>query len=173
MVGESYCRWDSLSTYFPTLSFLFREINVEQGPRRTQIKVRLKEKNEEVGEALIRRLQNSCASLSNHTSTYGTVRANYVNHDKRFKTTVCCEDYANAERVLQPIYEVIGDSYEREYLSLTTARNYSNSAKRTTPLASLLVNTVNYQTMIVVKLYKVVLLINGISSPIVLFKATL
>lgn len=53
VVGESCYRWDSVPTCFPTLSFTFREIDVEQGPRRAQIKVRLKERNEEVEEAKV------------------------------------------------------------------------------------------------------------------------
>lgn len=170
VVGESYYRWDSVSTYFPTLSFLFREISVEQGPRRTQIKVRLKERNEEVGEEEITRLEASCRDLSNLMYTYGTMRANYVNGDKRFKTTVFCRDYPNVERVLQSICRVIGDPYDKRHLSLTTARDRPNSIKRSTPLAGVPVNTVNYQTTRIVKLYKVVLMINGLASPIIIYK---
>lgn len=173
VVGESYYRWDSVSTYFPTLSFLFREINVGQDPRRTQIKVRLKKRNEEIGEAEIGRLKASCAALSNLMYTYETVRANYVSQDKRFKTTVFCKDPSAVKRVLDPICEVIGEPYESRNLSITTARNRSNTTKRTTPLAGVPINTVSYQTTITVKLYKVVLLVNGLSSPIVIYKTTL
>ncbi|BDA51812.1 hypothetical protein COCOBI_pt-0960 (chloroplast) [Coccomyxa sp. Obi] len=172
IVGESYYWWDSVSTYLPTLCLVFCEINVEQGPRRTQIKVRLKEKNEEVGDAEINRLRSSCAALSSLTDTYGIVRANYVNHDKWFKTTVFCADPPNVERVLQPICGVIGDPYDDRNLSLPTARESPNYRKRTTSLADVPINTVNYHTTVVVKFYKVGLLINELSLPIVLFKAT-
>lgn len=171
VVGESYYRWDSVSTYFPTLSFLFREINVEAGPRRTQIKVRLKQRNQEIQDADVARIEASCASLDNLQYTYGTLRANYVNHDKRFKTTVFCQDVDNVDRVLKPICDVIGDPYERQNLSLTAARSRSNPHRRTTPIAGVGVNSVLYQTTIIVKLYKVVLLINGAASPIVIYKS--
>ena len=173
VVGESHYRWDSVSTYFPTLSFLFREINVGQTPRRTQIKVRLKERNEEIGEAEIQRLKASCAALSNLMYNYGTIRANYVSQDKRFKTTVFCKDSSAVERILYPICQVIGEPYESRNLSITSARNRPNSTKRTTSLAGISINTVNYQTTITMKLYKVVLLVNGLSSPIVVFKTSL
>ena len=133
VVGESYYRWDSVSTYFPTLSFLFREINVEAGPRRTQIKVRLKQRNQEIQDADVARIEASCASLDNLQYTYGTLRANYVNHDKRFKTTVFCQDVDNVDRVLKPICDVIGDPYERQNLSLTAARSRSNPHRRNHP----------------------------------------
>ena len=172
IVGESYYRWDSVSTYFPTLSFSLTLICVRLGPCSTLISRKMKERNEQVGEVEIRRLKSSCASLSSLMYTYGTVRANCVNHDKRFKTTVFCKDYPNVEGVLQPICRVIDDPYERRNLSLTTERDRSNSTRRTTPLAGVPPNTVNYQTTIVVKLYKVVLLVNGLPSPVVIYRST-
>ena len=50
IVGESYYRWDSTSTYFPTLTFLFKEVEASQykSTRRSQIKVRLNKRNEDL-----------------------------------------------------------------------------------------------------------------------------
>lgn len=41
VVGESYYKWDSISTYYPTITFLFKEQGVSQYPRKSQIKLRL------------------------------------------------------------------------------------------------------------------------------------
>lgn len=50
VVGQSYVKWDSSSFYYPTLLFLFKEINVTNYPRKTQVKLRLKKKNTEITE---------------------------------------------------------------------------------------------------------------------------
>ena len=50
IVGESYYKWDSISTYYPTVTFLFKEEGGLQYPRRSQIKVRLAKTNSEISE---------------------------------------------------------------------------------------------------------------------------
>lgn len=37
VVGESYYKWDSVSTYYPTITFLFKETETSQYPRRSQV----------------------------------------------------------------------------------------------------------------------------------------
>ena len=64
VVGESYYKWDSLTTYFRTLTFFFREINAEQYPRKSQVKVRLKQRNEELTELDIGKLKLACKIMS-------------------------------------------------------------------------------------------------------------
>lgn len=48
MGGESYYKWDSVTTYFPTFTFLFREAGVSQYARKSQIKLRLSIRNEDL-----------------------------------------------------------------------------------------------------------------------------
>lgn len=55
---------------------------------RSQIKVRYNKKNEEITVTDIDKYKQKSKSLSNQFYTYGQKRFNYVNPDKRFKTTV-------------------------------------------------------------------------------------
>ena len=88
VVGESYYKWDSVSTYFPTLTFLFKEQKVSKNSHRSQIKLRLPKKNEEISSDDIKTLKSKCVTILNKTYRYGTQRYNYVSSDKRFKTTI-------------------------------------------------------------------------------------
>jgi hypothetical protein len=48
IVGESYFKWDSTASYFPTIVFVFNEITQGETPRRSQIKARFKKLSQEV-----------------------------------------------------------------------------------------------------------------------------
>lgn len=67
IVGESYYKWDSVSTYFPTVTFLFKEQEVSQKPRRSQIKLRLPKKNEELTSDDIKKLKANCVDKKSLT----------------------------------------------------------------------------------------------------------
>ncbi len=88
IVGESYYRWDSVTTYFPTITFLFKEVGVSQYARKSQIKLRLLKRNEDLTTSDIDDLKKSCDAILNSTYCYGTQRFHYVSSDKRFKSTV-------------------------------------------------------------------------------------
>lgn len=169
VVGESYYRWDSTTTYFPTLTFVFREVEVGQYPRKAQIKVRLKKMNKEVTQADIDLLRARCRGLCGLSYTYGTVRANYVSHDKRFKTTIFSNSAETATQVLEPICQTIEEPFEKKNLSLTYDRTRLNSTRRTATLDGIRTNTVDYKTDIKLRLFRVVLLVNGLASPLVVF----
>lgn len=38
IVGESYYEWNSVSSFYPTVTFIFREVNVTTRPKQTQVK---------------------------------------------------------------------------------------------------------------------------------------
>lgn len=40
VVGESYYKWNSVSSFYPTVVFIFREVETLHRPKRTQIKTR-------------------------------------------------------------------------------------------------------------------------------------
>ena len=86
VVGESYFKWDSTCTFFPTITFLFKELNTYQYPRRSQIKVRYGKRNEEITDEDIRKLKEKSVLLLSQQYSYGTERYNYISSDKRFKT---------------------------------------------------------------------------------------
>jgi hypothetical protein len=122
VVGESYYRWDSVTTYFPTVTFLFREIGDTTYPRRSQIKVRLRQRNEELTELDIEKLKVSCQAVSTLRYTYGNTKINYVSSDKRFKTTMFAQDAPMAISILQNICDVIEEPFLERNISLIIGR---------------------------------------------------
>ena len=67
IVGESYYKWDSTCTYFPTLTFLFKEVKTSQYPRRSQIKVGLNKRNEDLTDLDINILKSKCHQKKKHS----------------------------------------------------------------------------------------------------------
>lgn len=170
IVGESYYRWDATSTYYPTLTFLFKEENTEQYPKRSQIKVRLNKKNEEVTDADISMLKRNCNKLINQRYTYGTDRYNYVSADKRYKTTVFGSNVSEIISLFTNLLSVLDEPFLERNLSITFGRNRINQTKRSKPLGDIKINEMDYQSSFSVKFYKAVLLVNGLEKPIILAK---
>jgi hypothetical protein len=59
-VGESYFRFDSVSTYFPTVTFLFKETGTTPYAKRSQLKLKLKKRNEELTDQDVKSLKVKC-----------------------------------------------------------------------------------------------------------------
>ena len=171
VVGESYYKWDSVSTYYPTITFLFKETETSQYPRRSQVKIRLNKKNQEITEKDIIILKTKSIQLLNQTYTYGQNRYNYVSKDKRFKTTLFGSDTKEIKNLLNNLLSIIDDPFEEKNLSLTINRNRQNLTKRQKSLSSIKPNLINYQTIFPLKLFKIVLLVNGMSAPLILAKS--
>ncbi len=70
--------------------------------------------------------------------------------------------------MFKSIFNVIGEPFEAENLSITEQRNRVNTTKRSVPLSTIGQNKINYQEDFKVEFYKAVLLINGLESPIVI-----
>ena len=66
------------------------------------------------------------------------------------------------------IFSVIDEPFEVRNLSITEQRNRVNITKRSIPLSTVGLNKLNYQEDFNVELYKAVLLVNGLESPIIL-----
>lgn len=171
IVGESYYRWDSVTTYFPTITFLFKEVGVSQYARKSQIKLRLSKRNEELTTLDIDNLKRSCNAILNSTYSYGTQRFNYVSSDKRFKTTVFGKNTPQIKKLLSSLFKVINDPFEEHNLSITSSRTRVNQTKRLLPLDTTEVNPITYKASFKVKFRKAVLLVHGLKSPIVLAEA--
>ena len=168
VVGESYYKWDSVTTYFPTITFLFKEVGASQYARKSQIKLRLSKRNEDLTPLDIDNLKRNCTKILSSTYCYGAERFNYVSSDKRFKTTVFGKDPSQIKVLLSSLCEVINDSFEERNLSITSGRTRINNGKRLLPLDTTALNPVSYQASFTVKFRKAVLLVNGLKSPIVL-----
>lgn len=171
IVGESYYKWDSVTTYFPTITFLFKEEGVSQYARKSQIKLRLSKRNEDLTPFDIDNLKRNCVTILNSTYCYGTDRFNYVSSDKRFKTTVFGKNTSQIKALLSSLFKVINEPFEDNNLSMNSSRTRVNQKKRLLPLDTTELNTISYQASFNVKFRKAVLLVNGLKSPIVLAEA--
>ena len=170
IVGESYYRWDSVSSYYPTLTFLFKEVDAEQYPKRSQVKIRYNKSNEDITQSDIKELRIKCEQLAGQSYTYGRQRYNFVSKDKRFKTTIFGQDSSQIKRLFTNLLAVINEPFDDRDLSITFNRNRISSTKRTKSLDGIGLNKVNYQINFPVQLYKVVLFVNNLESPLILYK---
>ena len=168
VVGESYFKWDSVSTSFPTVTFLFREEGDIQYPRRSQIKLRLPKRKLEITDQDIILLRNNCSKIQNSSYNYGTKRLNCVSTDKRFKTTVFGDNPSQIKELFNALFAVIDEPFEERNLSTTVDRNRVNITKLLTPLNGTGSNGITYAGSFKVNFKKAVLLVNGLKSPIVL-----
>lgn len=171
VVGQSYYKWDSISQYFPTITFLFKEINVTNYPRHSQIKLRLKQKNTDISEMVIAKLRLNVLRIAGLTYLYGPIRSLYVSSDKRWKSTIFVEQESEAIQILEKLCNVIDEPFNNKNLSFTTNRQRTNPFKRIIPLDGVDINDVSYNTDLKLKLHKVVLLVNGLKSPIIIYKS--
>ena len=58
IVGESYYKWNSTSSFYPTVVFIFREMNAPNRPKKSQIKTRLNVRTEDLNDQMIQQLHS-------------------------------------------------------------------------------------------------------------------
>ena len=134
IIGQSYFRFDSTSTYFPTLIFKFKEINVDQYARTSQLKIRLKQRTEDLTQEDINVLRVNCENLGPIKYTYGRVKAYWVNLDRRFKTAIYVDKRETANFVMSSVLSVISESFDDKNFSYTEGIQRQNTTKRKNPL---------------------------------------
>jgi conjugal transfer/entry exclusion protein len=117
VVGESYFRYDSTSSFYPTLFFRYKE-DIE-GPRArvSQIKMKLKKKGQEITDQDIENLKNRCQLIKDEKYKWGSIRGNYVSKDKRFKTTVFGKDQDSVKQILKAIMPLVDETFEEANLT--------------------------------------------------------
>ena len=170
VIGESYYRWDATSTYFCTLIFKFKETDVNAYARVSQLKVRLKQRNEEITDSDIKDLRSRATSLEGLSYTYGRIRAYYVSSDKRFKTSLFSNSREDANHILTETLSYINDGFDSKNVSFTDKIERENKTSRKHSLDGVAINRYNYKVGIKQKLFKIVLLVNGISRPITIMQ---
>lgn len=168
IVGESYYRFDSTSSYYPTVIFLFKLRNSSGGAGRSQIKLRLPKRSEEVSPEDLGQLRQRVSQLAGLSYRYGGTRLNFVSSDRLAKTVVHVEDPKEGSLVLERICGALGLSFDPSLISQTTGNLRQSSTARTSPLPGWDVRRIKnvrgpYQ------LFKVRLLINGMDGPLTLF----
>lgn len=170
VVGESYYRWDSVTSYYPTITFLFRETQSSQYPKRSQIKIRYNKSNTEITDLDVKELRDKCKRLGGQYYIYGQKRFNYVSKDKRFKTTVFGQEFTEIKSLFTNLLSLIDEPFEDRDLSITLNRNRASVTKRKESLDGIGLNNVNYQISFPVRLHKIVLFVNNLKSPVILWK---
>jgi len=166
IIGQSYFRFDSRSTYFPTLIFKFKEINVKQYACTSQLKIRLKQRTEDLNQEDINTLKVNCENLGPIKYTYGRVKAYWVNLDRRFKTAIYVDKRETANFVMSSVLSVISESFDDKNFSYTEGIQRQNTTKRKNPLGNISLNDYNYKTGYEMKIFKIVFLVNGLTAPV-------
>jgi hypothetical protein len=171
IVGESFYKWDSTSSYYPTLIFVFRESTIGSVKRKSQIKLRYFKNNNEITDQDIQNLKNQALGVRNLGYSYGTNRGNFVSTDKRFKTTIYAQSRDEIKRTLERILPFANEVYDERNLSFTEKSARVRINKRTVETAEIPLNRINYDENFYVQLYRISLLVNGSGRPILIYKA--
>lgn len=170
VVGESYLKWDNISSYFPSICFLFNYREENEPPRRSQITIRLKKTASELTEQDILKLRQTIVTYGPFSYEYGPIRANYVSANKVVRTTIWASSEGQAEKVLETICKLVEIDFDKNLFSFT---NYKKPRPRITarlqPLDGKGLNPVDYKKQCLVTLKKVTLFVNNLEKPINLF----
>ena len=170
IVGESYYKWDSTSSYFPTVIFVFNEMVEAETPRRSQIKARLKKTSQELTDDDIEQLKKRVQQYKEWKYSYGSVRANYVSSDKRWKSTVFASQQSEARSVFQTVGKILDEEIDFKLISFTSLeKKRPRITTRTTPLAGKGLNLSNYDSVFTLQLRKATLLVNNTERPYLLY----
>lgn len=165
IVGESYAKWDSISMYYPTLVFVFNEITSNNKPRRSQVKLRFNKTSADVSEQDLKDIITRVKAQPTIKYIYGPVKGNYVSKDKRFKTTIFGQNKEVIGELLNSLFKVIPENFDKELLSITDiGRKRPSITKRRIALNNVKLNSANYDETFTMQLKSVNILINGINK---------
>ena len=165
VVGESYARWDSICSFYPTIVFVFNEVTGDEKPRRTQIKLRLNQPSTEITDKNVQNIIVKVRNLGEVSYQHGTCKGNYVSSDKRFRTTVWGEDRNNIELILTLLFTVVDEYFDPGLLSTTNIGVKRPSlTKRKQDLFHTGLNNANYNQTFTLKLKSANLLVNGLKT---------
>ena len=136
IVGESYYKWNNTSSFYPTLVLKFKETEVFNKARVTQLKLKLRYTSSELTDAQIKQLANKLIKLKGLSYLHGPIRGNFVSKDKRFKTTVFASSEGEIENLLKSVLELVEEPFIRQNLSITFGRKRDSITRRTEPLGN-------------------------------------
>ena len=94
-----------------------------------------------------------------------------MSSDKRFKTTVYGQTNSQIRNLYQTILPVIKEPFEENNLSYTSGPRRVSITRRNVTLAGIPAQYDDYNLIFQVEIDRVMLLVDGIESPIVLFAA--
>lgn len=112
IVGESHYKYDATSSFYPTITMIFKEINVNQYPRRTQVKLRSPRMTDEVTDEYVQELKDKASLLGGLGYKHGAIRAMFVSMDKRFKTQVIVSQKDEAISLFRKLLGFLGEPFD-------------------------------------------------------------
>jgi methyl-accepting chemotaxis protein len=166
VVGESYYKWDSVNTYYPTITFIYIEPNTTGRRKKVQIRAKLGLKSEDITESFLTELKNKILQLAVKDYVYGIIKLNYVHNAKRFKTTLNVSNKSQGVDILKNILSIIGEQLNLDDISYTEGKQRPSITRRSTPLGEYKTQQDNYNMEFPLTLFRTFILINGLESPI-------
>lgn len=170
VVGMSYSRWDNTANYYPTVTFIFREVTEGNKPRTSQIQLKWKRDPASITDAEVTALKLKIEEKLPITYNHGTIRSNYVQKDKSWKTTIFCDSKTEALPLLRILGGFLGEQIEPNQFSYTESGNRATRTRRREPLDGITPEFIDYQLKFPVELYRAVLMINGLRKPLRLYQ---
>lgn len=158
-----------LVVFIPLFFFRYKENIDGRYARVSQIKMKLKKKSQDVTEEDIQSLKNRCQLIRDITYNWGPIRGNYVSKDKRFKTIIFAQNQDQVNKILKALMPLVQETFDGKNLTFTIGKRRPSVTKRNTPLHGISSNPVNYEAIIVQKLFRVFLQVNGLKQPIQIF----
>ena len=167
VVGESFYRYCTTTTFMLTLILVFKEETENKNPRRSQLKFKLKK---------------TFLEITDRSFNYGTLRCTYVSEDKNLKNVLYTKTKKDAKLLLQFIYPLIGHTFDaslrddriedadEKNLSFTESRNRAIFNRRKKPLDGIKPFSQDYSRFFKVNLYRVVLQVNNLEKPVLIYK---
>lgn len=172
VVGESFYKWNSMSSYYPTLVCIFREEGPGVNKRRCQIKVQLPFLSDSITDQDLAEIRRKLALQTQLGWRHGTIRSTYVSPDKKFKTSVFVNSRQDAKTVLAGVCSVAGVIFDARCISFTEGRHRVSITRRTRIMENVPLLEADYTQPFNVKLFKAAVLINGLERPITVFIAS-
>lgn len=170
VVGESFYRYVSTTTFAPTLILLFNEKSDEKYKRRCQYKFKILKTSEEIDQKFIDDLREDFRVLKQRHFYYGNTRTTYVSADKQIRNVVYAKNKEEATNMLKFIYPILGYTYDDKNASYTVGRNRAAFHKRKQPLDNIQPLDLDYNVECYMELKRVVLHVSALGKPIVIYR---
>lgn len=169
IVGESYLRYDSNSTYSPSLHLKFKTKFREDARRTSQIKLRFNYPTDQIDAAHLEQLRKQVASLNNLTYVAGKIRCNYVAEKRLFKTTIFSDSEQTVKDLLRQLIPLTNTQYIEENISFTFNSKRDHDIKRKKSLDNVIVNPPVLHRPVEMILSSAYLQVNGLEHQLTLF----
>ena len=169
IVGQSYIKWDSTNSYFPTIVFKFVNQEKKSEKLSSQISVRFPIEADKVTDTDINALKAQMEQNANLSYLSGKLRLNYVSKQKRWKTTLFCLTKDEGIRVLTQICLFSKEDFDLNQLSVTEKNLRNSVTRRGSSLRKIAVNSQTDYSTGKLTLKRAYIQINGLKKQLIIF----